>query len=266
MPRVPDTIPIPEIQPPSKTPKDTPRAGARPPFPIPWGLFIVLGIYGGLVLGYIQLTYWGTDQYKAAEHVDQAYALLATDKFEKLSKETLFEAYGHFLEAARLVPEVRGTHERLQELRYRMDQRNIQLPRELVMRTEAMAVLLQRIDEERAPTLVTGIRDRGWAPDQVLSGPKTVLIWSSPGAVLISIFFFYRSFTERRIRSEEHEAESMKGEQELIDLERARTRSVNKDGSFKERKGDILMTGGVAEKPRPSGVKGVKKPVTKKKG
>lgn len=245
-----------------------PGGKKRPPFPIPWGLFVVLGIYASAVVGYIYATYWSTNEYLAAEHVDAGAMLLGSDEGKSLDQKKMEEAYAHYLEAARLMPELRWIHEKLQRLRYKMDERGMKLNKELALRSDALAVLLQRHENEGAPMLVVGARDRGWTAEAVLSGPKTVALWSIPGGVLLSIFILFRTYTEHRLKFEEHESESKKRENELRDLERARTRgSINEDGSYKDSElesRDMLME----QRPRPSkaGVRttspGAKKPAS----
>jgi hypothetical protein len=262
-PSVNDTQPMPPPE--MMTP---PGAKKRPPFPIPWGLFVVLGIYASAVVGYIHATYWSTNEYIAAEHVEAAAMALGSDEGKSLDQKKMEEVYAHYLEAARLMPELRWIHEKLQRLRYKMDERGMKLDKELVMRAEALAVLLQRHENEAAPMLVVGARDRGWTAEAVLSGPRTVALWSIPGGVLISIFIIFRTYTEHRLKFQEHESASKKREKELRDLERARTMgSINEDGSYKDtEEKDMLMQ----ERPRPSkaGVRttgsGTKKTVKKK--
>jgi hypothetical protein len=275
-----DTQPVPppeDMEPPEKAAKtDETKVPSKLPFPIPWGLFVVLGLYALGVLGYIYVTIWSTDAYKAVEEIEAAKAILGPGDGEKLDQKQMEEAYSHFLEAARLQPQERRLHERLQQLRYRMDERGMKLRYDLVMRSEAMATRLQEIENERKPWLVIGARDRGWVPEVILAGPRTVVLWSIPGGVLISIFFFFRVFNERRVRSEGKEAESKKREQELVELERARTiGSMNDDGSVKQRAtGDMLMqqregpkratNPGAKPRPRATNPGGAKKPPPKK--
>ncbi len=227
-----------------------PPSKSRLPFPIPWGLVVLLGIYAGAVVFYIDATYWSTPGYQAAEHVEAGAILLGGDEGKSLDQKKMEEAYSHYLEAARLMPELRWIHEKLQRLRYKMDERGMKLSKELVMRSEALAVLLQRAEQADAPMLLISARDRGWTSEAVLSGPKTVALWSIPGGILISIFVIFRTWTEHRLRTEGKEGESQKLEKELVELERARTvGSVNEDGSFNDRDGDVLLE---ERKPRPS--------------
>lgn len=238
-----------------------PAKKLRLPFPFPWGLLVGLGLYALAVLGYVWATYWRTPEFQAGEHVEAAMELLGGDDGARLSQPQMEEAFVHLLEAGRLVPRDRWVHERLQLLRVRMDERKLRLSPELVRRAEAIALLLERIENEEAPTLVVGLRDRKWTARDILTGPKNAVLWSIPGGVIIVLLWSYRAFTERRVRGDEREAGSQKRERELEDLERARTiGSVNEDGSpRKTRGGDVLMQGR-EKKPRPTGAGAEPKP------
>src|SRR5688572_21947334 len=51
----------------------------RQPFPVPYGLFIVLGAYALGVVGYVWATYWNSDDYVAAAHYEAAGELLGLE-------------------------------------------------------------------------------------------------------------------------------------------------------------------------------------------
>lgn len=207
---------------------------ARQKFPVPWGLFIVLGIYALAVLGYVWATYWRSPEYRAAEHFAQADALLGLDDGRKASREQLEAAYLHLLEAARLVPRAKLLHDRVESLRWRFEERKFRMPRDLEMRAEAVAMLWQRLQQEDEPWLVVGARDRGWTPHALLQGPRTAVLWSIPGAVVLSILWAFWKYGPRRVKAQEHEADVQAKERELEALERARTRgSVDDAGRAK---------------------------------
>src|SRR4051794_27390212 len=154
---------------------------------MPYGLFIVLAVYGLCVLGYVYLTYWNSPAYLAAEHFQDAGELLGLDDGRKASQETLTQAYGHYLEAARLMPRVKLLHERTEAMRWRFDERHFKMEKDLAMRAEAVAMLWQRIQQEEDPLLVVGARDRGWQPAQLLEGPGRTFWYSLPGGLVIVV-------------------------------------------------------------------------------
>lgn len=191
---------------------------------MPYGLFIVLGVYALLVLLYVWRTYWTSPEYLAAGHLDAAAALLGVDDGRKASKEALTQAYVHYLEAARLVPRVTLIHQRVESMRWRFEERGFKLDHDLQMRAEAVAVLWQRIQQEQEPLLVTGTRDRGWNAAELLSGPGRTLEYSLPGGLVIVVIWAWLRFSGRRVREQEHEAGLQQLEAEVAAVEAQRKR------------------------------------------
>jgi hypothetical protein len=192
-----------------------PKKPPRPPFPVPWGLFVVLGLYGLLVFCYVWKTYFEAPEYQAAQHYAKALALLGVDDGRSCSEGKLREAFRHVLEAARLMPQEKELATHTERLRWRFDERGFKPDVEDVRKAELVSKAARRVDEERQPWLVTGSRDRGWAPDQLLAGPERVVWWSSPGVVLIIAVWAYGQFGARKAREREHEANLKQGEVEL---------------------------------------------------
>jgi hypothetical protein len=190
----------------------------RQPFPVPYGLLIVLAGYALAVLLYVWATYWNSDAYLAAEHYVAAEDLLGLDDGRSASKETLLVAYNHYLEAARLMPRVKILHERVEAMRWRFEERHFKLDHDLQMRAEAVAMLWQRIQKQEDPLLVVGARDRGWTPSALLAGPARTVLFSIPGAGLIIAIWAWLRFSGRAVREREHEAK-------LKELERDATRN-----------------------------------------
>src|SRR5205823_13928708 len=122
------------------------------------------------------------------------------------------------LEAGRLMPEIRELHERAERLNSVFLERHISQPPELRRRAEANAIVYQRIAQERAPILVIGVRDRGWAPDQLLEGPATTFAWSTVGVLVIVVIWAYGNWNAKRVRAREREAELQKVEREVEEL------------------------------------------------
>jgi hypothetical protein len=189
---------------------------------MPYGLFIVLGVYAVLVLGYVWATYWNSPEYLAAEHFAQATELLGLDDGHSASKETLIDAYKHYLEAARLVPRALVLHQRVEAMRWRLDERGFKLDHDLQMRAEAVAMLWQRIQQQEDPMLVVGARDRGWVPAQLLDGPTRAFLYSLPGAGLIVAVWAYLRFSGKRVREREHEGQLKALEADVAAIEATR--------------------------------------------
>ncbi len=196
----------------------------RQRFPVPWGLFIALGVYAVMVGFYVYSTYWNSPGYQAARHFQDAEALLGVDDGRSCSKADLETAFVHLLEVGRLVPEEKWIHERIEAVRWRFDERKLRLDKDLQMRAEAVSSLYDRIRTQRQATLVVGVRDRGWAPEQLLAGPSKVIVWSLPGGVVICVLWAWWRFGPNRIKADEHEAELQKVEAEVKELGAFRNR------------------------------------------
>ena len=182
---------------------------------MPWGLLIILALYGLGVLFYVWKTYWDSPEYQAAGLAQHAIELLGVDDGRKTTPDDLREAFDAFLEAGRLVPEEEQFAETLERLRNRFDERHIVLDEERVRRAEAVSVLTRRVQEARAPVLVVGARERGWAPDQLIAGPKTAFAWALPGVVLIIACWAYLRVTAWRVRARERDDEVKRVEAEV---------------------------------------------------
>lgn len=189
-----------------------PKKAPPPKFPVPWGLFVVLAVYALAVFGYIWKTYWESPEYQAAEHYAKALSLLGVDDGRRCSKQDLETAFGHVLEAARLIPENKELSVHTERLRWRFDERGFKLNPDFARKAELVSKAAQRVEEERSPWLAVGSRDRGWAPDQLLAGPERVVWWSSPGVVLIIAVWAYGQFGAKRAREREHEENLQKDE------------------------------------------------------
>ncbi len=196
---------------------------ARQPFPIPWGLGIVLVLYAGLVYGYIWYTYWQAPEYQAAVHYAKAIRLLGVDDGRKCTQQELERALEHVLEAARLMPEEKGFADESERLRWRFEERRFKLSEEFRRRLELVSSRAQRIDQERKAWLVVGSHDKGWAPDQLLAGPERTLWYAIPGGVLIIAFWGYTRFTGRAARERMKEEGLQEEEREIEEMAKYRS-------------------------------------------
>lgn len=191
---------------------------------LPWGLLMAWAVYALLVLGYVWATYWRSADYQAAVHYRAAHEVLGPSEGRHSTREELTEAYRHLLEAARLKPEVRTFHDELESLNWRFDERHWRVPEHLRHSAEAVAMTWTNIQKQNAPILVVGLRDRGWAPDQLLEGPSRVLRWAPLGAILIAAVWAFGRFNAKRQREEEKEKELRALEDELASIDRHRAR------------------------------------------
>lgn len=197
---------------------------APPRLGFPWGLLVALAVYALAVVGYAWATYWRTDNYKAAQSYAAAWQLLGHDEGLSATPEQLTQAYALLLETARLKPDVKDVHDQLERLNWRFEERRMKVPEDLRRGAEAVAILWQRIQQARAPILVVGVRDRGWAPDQLIEGPKRLFRWSPIGGLLIIALWAYGRFNAQRVAAQTKESQLQGTEHELAERQRVRER------------------------------------------
>jgi hypothetical protein len=193
------------------------------PFPVPWGLFIALGIYALAVLGYVWATYWRSPEYQAAQHYAEALHLLGVDDGRKCSQQQLERAMDHVLEAARLMPRIKPLAEHAERLRWRFEERHFKLDEGMKMRSEAVSALARRVEQEKEPWLVIGTHDKGWAAEQLLEGPQKAVWWSIPGGVVVVLVWGYLRFSAKAVREREHEQDLRSREAEVEEIGKYRS-------------------------------------------
>jgi hypothetical protein len=189
---------------------------------VPWGLLVVLGLYAVLVTGYVWATWWNSPGYQAAKRYHAALALLGVDDGRTCSEHDLERALEQVLEAARLLPEEHRLAEHVERLRWRYEERHLKLPLDLARHAEAVSASARQVERAREGWLPISSRERGWAVDQLLAGPRQVGLWALPGAVLILIGWAYLRFGERAVRARDHEAHLRGIEREVAEMGVAR--------------------------------------------
>lgn len=198
--------------------QSTPLPAPRRRFRIPWGLLLALAAYYGLVTLYVNVQYWQSPGYLAAEHVVKADRLLGREDGRDANQEALTEAYDHYLEAARLMPQEAWLHKKLETLNWRFDGRGWEVPLELRRRADALGLVWQRIATAQKPIMAVGVRDRGWDPDSLLNGPGRAFAWSLVGAFGIVVIWAQVTFNAKRVRAREHEADLQQQEKDVQEL------------------------------------------------
>lgn len=176
----------------------------------------VLGLYGLFVFAYLWATYWSSDEYEAAVHLEAAMELLGPSDGRDIPVKDLEAAYQHLLEAARRVPHVTSLHRKLEQLNVRFESRGLTLSPNERRKAEALASVWQRLQAERQPWWgVSGLRDRGWAPEQLASGPGRALRWSALGAVVLVLAWVVFGVDRRLSRAKAHDEKLRQLEREV---------------------------------------------------
>jgi len=185
---------------------------------IPWGLFIVLALYAAGVAFYIWTNYYDSPNYKAAQSWATALKILGEDGCRSCDEKELNRAFDLLLQTARFIPDSRTPVDELESLRYRFEEKHFKLSKERVTAVEMMAANTRASLNAKKPWLVISVRDAGWAPEQLLTGPRRTVLWSIPGAVFIIVFWVYTQFSRKRALADKHEAQlkEVEGEVEAL--------------------------------------------------
>jgi hypothetical protein len=186
---------------------------------VPWVLVVVLLLYGLSVLGYVWHTYWNSPDYQAAQHYVAALELLGTDGEGRTSPvANLPRAFDLMLEASRLMPDDKGLAVRVERLRWRCEERGVPLSKAQVRKAELVSDSARRAEEATHAAMVFSLRDKGWAPDQLLDGPTRVVWWSLPGLAFIFAVFGWSVYNDKRRRADMASESQRQVEHEIEEL------------------------------------------------
>ncbi len=189
------------------------RRGRRR-FPIPWGLFILLGLYFGGVWGFLRYEYYNAPEYKAARHLRIAGQMLGEDNGMTAEASDLLKALDHLLAALSAYPDDPLAHQRIEAVVRRLQERNTKLPGEKQKQIDALALRYRRMNERGSELLIVGPRDL-WNVDYALEMPGRIARYSVFGGVIILLIWIYKSWQDRRYL-ERMVAERMEGRREEI--------------------------------------------------
>jgi hypothetical protein len=182
------------------------HSSASQRFPIPWGLFVALGVYALGVWGYVAYTWWSSPEYRAAEENQAAWRVLGRDEGRHCSRRELEDAYRHLLRAAQAMPRLKVLHEDLEHLNWRFDERHWSVPVELRRAADAQGAEWARLEElDHASLIGQSLKEQGWDPESLEAGPGRAVAWSLVGVAVICLVWAYLKWTGRRVRGEQRE-------------------------------------------------------------
>jgi len=181
----------------SDTVRDDRRPKDRPRFPVPWGLFIVLGVYLTAVWAVTQYEHYTSPDYLAAKEVREALDLLGDDDGKSAKVAALLQALEHLAKAIELVPGEAWLHERVEATTRRLHERREKVPLDLQRRLDALALRYQKIQLARGSALPVGVHDV-WDVDAALRAPTKFLRYGGFGGAIIVLVWLYVAFQRRR--------------------------------------------------------------------
>lgn len=190
----------------------------RQRIPIPWVLFVLVGIYVAGIGGWLAYRYYTSREYQAAVAYQEAWSILGVDGGKRVSDAELQRAFELLIHAAYRMPEVKTIHEDLERLRWRYEERKLPLPRALEFGAEEASRRWTEIQKANAPILVVGLREHGWDFETLSRTPAKILLWSAILGGLLLLVFTYLWWTgvvaewertEERVREREVEVEAL---------------------------------------------------------
>ncbi len=190
----------------------------KPKFQWPVGLLVVLVVYAGLVLAYVQQTYWSSPDYQAAQAYAKGLTLMGPEYGRKASEANLRAGLDQLILASRLQPNDRSIAENLEHVRWVFDERKLKLSPEVLRSIELVSMNVRRAEQAREDLLPVGLHAKGWAPEQLLGGPQRALLFSIPGFVLIIMFWGYTRWSRRAQQFDTREAILREEERKLEEL------------------------------------------------
>ncbi|MBS2029461.1 MAG: hypothetical protein JST54_16285 [Deltaproteobacteria bacterium] len=174
---------------------------------VPWGLFLLLGLYSAAAYAYVQYSDQTSPQTIAAQHLAAAEQILGSDNGETAKAESLQRAYAHLIEALTLTPEDSWGQQELEKVTWAMARRGTKPPAELKRRADFIAASWQSIQAGKQSQLPESANER-FGFDAIESKAVRLQRYLSLGGVVIFLLWIYREFQDYKFlhkRDDEHE-------------------------------------------------------------
>lgn len=176
---------------------------------VPWGLFVLLGLYGAAAYGYVQYTDQTSPQTLAGQHLLAAQTLLGPDDGDTARDEDLQKAYAELVEGLQILPDDAWGHQQLERVRWALAKRNQQPPPELKRRADFLASARLAAEQGRQSQLPVGPRER-FGVDGLVDSAVRLKRYLGVGGLVILVFWFYIELQDYKFahkRDDEHEVQ-----------------------------------------------------------
>ncbi|MGC4122445.1 MAG: zinc ribbon domain-containing protein [Myxococcales bacterium] len=178
--------------------KQGPEARAKKhKWPIPWGLFIALGVYWALVTFYTRYEYINSPQYKASRYLRVAAQLMGDDDGKTVPKEVLLEAAENLLLAIKHVPENTWAQQRVEVVARRLQERGMKIPKDLQKQLDALAMKHRVAMDAKKGVLPIGAYDI-WDIEGAKQVPFQVAQRGVLGGLVILVVWLYKTMQDRK--------------------------------------------------------------------
>lgn len=204
-----------------------PRAQKKSRFPIPWGLFIVLGLYFGSVYAFTQYEFYNSPEYVAARHMRAADQLMGPNGGRTAKLPELEEALDHLLAALEKMPEDAWSHQQVEQVLIRLKERGYEVPKEKQRLLDMLARKYALADQAKRPVLIIGARDI-WDFNSIAEMPDKIRRYSWFGGLLIFLIWLYIRWQDMKGADAFLDEKDDERRQELEELGAHRRRPVDR--------------------------------------
>ena len=178
-------------------PQDPVQRGKKIKWPVPWGLFIMLGVYFGLVSLLTHWEYVRSPEYLASRSLRTAAQLLGSDDGRTVEKDKLLDALAALLEAIRQVPDNPYPYQQVEVVARRLEERKVKVPQEMKRELDVLGGRYRAIQDSRKSFMPIGARDI-WDIDELSTVPGRIAKRSAVGGLIIFVIWLYRALQERK--------------------------------------------------------------------
>lgn len=174
---------------------------------VPWGLFIVLGLYGAGAYAYVEYTNQTSPETRAGKHLLVAERILGKDNGETAKSDQLQVAYAEIVAALTLTPDDAWGHQELEKVGWELGRRGLRPPAELVRRANFLAASWQNEQASKRSQLPESPVER-FGLDTFEDEATRLKRYLGLGSVIIIALWAYKEFQDYKFihkRDDEHE-------------------------------------------------------------
>lgn len=193
------------------------EVGRKWKFHVPWGLFLVLGLYAAGAYSYVQYTNSTSPQTLAAKHLAVAEDILGKDNGESAKSDQLQVAYQELIDALTITPEDAWGHQQLEVVTWELNRRGQKPPAELKRRGDFLAASWQNMQAAKTSQLPESPRER-FGLDELEDSASRAKRYIALGSLIIILLWAYKEFQDYKFMHRREDEHEVLHREELLDL------------------------------------------------
>jgi hypothetical protein len=174
---------------------------------VPWGMFVVLGLYSVAAYFYVQYTDQTSPETIGTQHLVAAQKLLGPDNGDTAPDADLLTAYGELITGLQILPEDAWGHQELDRVTWALAKRNQRPPPDLKRRADFLASARYNAEQGRKSVLPESPMER-FQLGGIVDSAARLKRYLGLGGVVILLFWLYIEFQDYKFthkRDDEHE-------------------------------------------------------------